>query len=49
MVVYNDMIDAREKAYAERIPRVDALLASDAVGHAWLRGARPSRAASTRS
>jgi hypothetical protein len=32
MIVYNDMIDAREKAYAERIPRVDALLASDAVG-----------------
>jgi hypothetical protein len=28
MVVYNDMIDAREKAYAERIPRTDELLAS---------------------
>lgn len=26
MVVYADMIDAREKAYAERTPRVDALL-----------------------
>jgi hypothetical protein len=32
MIVYNDMIEAREKAYAERIPKVDALLASDAVG-----------------
>ncbi|MEO6368454.1 MAG: hypothetical protein ABIP38_10735, partial [Steroidobacteraceae bacterium] len=35
MVVYSDMIDAREKAYAGRIPRVDALLAGgslDAVG-----------------
>jgi len=32
MVVYNDMIDAREKAYAVRIPRVDSLLASEAVG-----------------
>lgn len=32
MVVYRDMIDAREKAYGERIPRVDSLLASDAVG-----------------
>lgn len=28
MGVYSDMIDTREKAYAERIPRVDALLAS---------------------
>lgn len=28
MVVYADMIEAREKAYAERTPRVDALLAS---------------------
>ena len=31
MVVYNDMIDAREKAYAERIPRTDELLASGAL------------------
>ena len=31
MVVYADMIDTRERAYAGRIPRVDALLASDAV------------------
>jgi hypothetical protein len=31
MVVYNDMIDARERAYAERTPHVDGLLASDAV------------------
>jgi hypothetical protein len=31
MVVYQDMIDARERAYAQRIPRVDALLASGAV------------------
>ncbi|MET0281917.1 MAG: hypothetical protein ABW278_12460 [Steroidobacteraceae bacterium] len=29
MVVYSDMIDAREKAYAERTPRVDALLAAN--------------------
>lgn len=28
MVVYSDMIEAREKAYAERVPRADALLAS---------------------
>jgi hypothetical protein len=31
MVVYNDMIDAREKAYAERIPRTDELMASGAL------------------
>ena len=31
MVVYNDMIDAREKAYAERIPRTDELLASGSL------------------
>jgi len=31
MIVYNDMIDAREKAYAERIPRTDELLASGAL------------------
>jgi hypothetical protein len=31
MVVYSDMIDARESAYAGRIPRVDSLLASNAV------------------
>jgi Tetratricopeptide repeat len=29
MVVYDDMIEAREAAYAGRTPRVDALLASD--------------------
>lgn len=29
MVVYSDMIDARERAYAARIPRVDSLLASN--------------------
>jgi hypothetical protein len=29
MVVYNDMIDARERAFAERTPRVAALLSSD--------------------
>jgi lipopolysaccharide biosynthesis regulator YciM len=28
MVVYNDMIDAREKAYATRIPRTDELMSS---------------------
>ena len=31
MVVYSDMISTREKAYAERTPRADALLASDAL------------------
>jgi len=32
MEAYEDMIDTREHAYAERLPRVDALLASGAVG-----------------
>ena len=31
MIVYNDMIDAREKAYAKRIPRTDELLASGSL------------------
>ena len=31
MVVYSDMIDARERAYAERIPRVDSMLAGDGL------------------
>jgi lipopolysaccharide biosynthesis regulator YciM len=31
MVAFADMIDTREKAYAERIPRTDALLASGAI------------------
>ena len=31
MVVYSDMIDARERAYAERIPRVDNLLAGEGL------------------
>jgi len=31
MVVYGDMIEAREKAYAERMPRTDALLASGSL------------------
>ncbi len=31
MVVYADMIGAREKAYAERIPRVDGLLGGDTL------------------
>jgi tetratricopeptide (TPR) repeat protein len=31
MVVYADMIGTREKAYAERVPRVDALLASGSL------------------
>ena len=30
MVAFQDMIETREKAYAERLPRADALLASDA-------------------
>jgi len=32
MVAFQDMIETRERAYAERLPRTDALLASDAVG-----------------
>jgi hypothetical protein len=32
MVAYQDMIETRERAYAERLPRTDALLASGAVG-----------------
>jgi hypothetical protein len=32
MSAFQDMIDTRERAYAERLPRVDALLASNAVG-----------------
>jgi hypothetical protein len=31
MSVYDDMIEARERAYAERTPRVDAMLASGVV------------------
>jgi Tfp pilus assembly protein PilF len=31
MEAFSDMIDTRERAYAERIPKVDALLASGAV------------------
>ncbi len=32
MVAFEDMIDTRASAFAERLPRADALLASDAVG-----------------
>ncbi len=32
MVAFQDMIQTRERAYAERLPRTDALLASNAVG-----------------
>ena len=32
MVAFEDMIETRERAYAERLPRADALLASGAVG-----------------
>ena len=31
MEAFGDMIDTRERAYAERLPQVDALLASGAV------------------
>ena len=31
MEAFGDMIDTRERAYAERTPKVDALLASGAV------------------
>jgi hypothetical protein len=37
MDAFADMIDARERAYAERIPRVDTLLASDAAEHLEMR------------
>ena len=42
MGAFEDMIDTRERAYAERLPRADALLASGAVGTAAAaqRGAR---------
>ena len=33
MDAFRDMIDTRERAYGERLPRVDALLASGAVTH----------------
>jgi len=33
MDAFKDMIDTRERAYAERLPKVDALLASQAVTH----------------
>ncbi|MGH8134624.1 MAG: tetratricopeptide repeat protein, partial [Steroidobacteraceae bacterium] len=33
MDAFQDMIATREHAYAERLPKVDALLASDLVGH----------------
>jgi lipopolysaccharide biosynthesis regulator YciM len=32
MDAFQDMISTRERAYAERLPRVDALLASNAIG-----------------
>lgn len=34
MAVYGDMIQTREMAYADRVPRVDALLSSDALADA---------------
>jgi hypothetical protein len=37
MAVYDDMIQTRETAYAERIPRTDALLSSDALAGAEAR------------
>ena len=33
MDAYQDMIETRERAYAERLPRVDALLASGTLQH----------------
>jgi hypothetical protein len=39
MVAFQDMIDTREHAYAERLPRADALLASGAVGKLQQRNA----------
>lgn len=33
MDAFQDMIETRERAYAERLPKADALLASDAVTH----------------
>jgi lipopolysaccharide biosynthesis regulator YciM len=40
MDAFGAMIDTRQRAYAERLPRADALLASDRLGH--LRGIRTS-------
>src|SRR5439155_5024878 len=37
MGAFEDMIETREHAYAERLPRADALLASGAVGELQLR------------
>jgi hypothetical protein len=39
MEAFRDMIDTRERAYAERLPRTDALLASGAVEQLQQRGA----------
>jgi len=39
MEAFQDMIDTRERAYAERLPRTDALLASGAVEQLQQRGA----------
>ena len=47
MVVYNDMIDAREKAYATRIPRIDELLSSGALDRTHAARARRWKGATT--
>jgi hypothetical protein len=39
MAAFQDMIETRERAYAERLPRADALLASGAVEQLQQRGA----------
>ena len=49
MEAFGDMIDTRERAYAERLPRVDALLGSGAVEQAARSARASSRAGSTRS
>jgi hypothetical protein len=39
LVAFQDMIETRDRAYAERLPRTDALLASNAVAHLQQRDA----------
>ena len=47
IVAFEDMIETRERAYAERLPRADALLASGAVGKLQQRAPRSRRELST--
>ena len=49
MDAFRDMIDTRERAYAERLPRADALLASGAVEQLQQRRRRSREPAATAS